>query len=550
MRFNTFITLFLLFVLAVPHESFAQNLVSNAGFETIASPVTGQGQLTALASPWQSLNATPDLYYKGQANLPITSCDAIDVPTNVGGYAPERTGKNGYAGISLDLNNNYREYISAPLSIPLLAGDLYRLEFYIQKPNFSRYACNRIGALLTNNLPIQPGTGVVNFIPQVEMVAQMTDTLNWILVTGVYQATGGENYITVGLFRSDSDPLLQKTDYGTQSTGCNSFDDRAYYYIDDVGVFPVTEHLSIAGDTILCPGETSVLTATSNVPFWWSDSNNPNDTLSLADSIVVSPNTQTTYYLNGIFQKDSITVLIVSAPYVNLGPDSLLCVGDTVELDAFATDGLFYYWSTGDTTTSIAVTDTGTYYVAVANSGCFTTDTIRFSGYLPNPPVSLGEDSMYCFFSYDTLHLDAGPGKSYLWSPTNETTQQITVLSPATYSVTVTHDNGCPRTAYLEVSEVCTPLVFAPSGFTPDGDGLNDLFTPYVNSATTYNLRIQNRRGQTIFYTEDPTKGWDGTFQGQDSPIGVYVYRLNYQGLDQDGFKMKRKILGTITLLR
>ena len=532
------------------HVTVAQNLVPNPSFETVASKPTGQGQLTALATPWQSLNGTPDLYYRGQTNLPIISCDVIDVPTNVGGYANERTGLNGYAGISIDLNNNYREYISAPLSIPLLAGDLYRLAFYIQRPNYSRYACNRIGALLTNNLPIQPGTGVINFSPQLEMVAQMTDTVNWLYVTGIYQAIGGENYITIGLFRGDADPLLLKTDYGTQTTGCNSFDDRAYYYIDDVGVTPVTEHLTINGDTIICPGQSTLLTASSNVPFWWSNSNFPNDTLSLNDSITVSPVTQTTYYLNGVFTKDSVTVRIVNAPSVNLGPDSLLCEGDSVILTAFFPDIINYNWSTGDTTYSLAVKDTGTYWVTVTNSGCSASDTVRFKDFLPNAPLSLGEDSTYCFFTYDTLHLDAGSAKSYVWFPTGETTQQITVSTPAIYSVTITRENGCPRTATLEVDEVCKPLVFAPSGFTPDGDGLNDVFIPIVNSTTVYNLRILNRRGQTIFYTSDPSKGWDGTFQGKNSPVGVYVYRLNYEGLDYDGSKLKRKVLGTITLLR
>ena len=65
-----------------------------------------------------------------------------------------------------------------------------------------------------------------------------------------------------------------------------------------------------------------------------------------------------------------------------------------------------------------------------------------------------------------------------------------------------------------------------------------------------FNFRVLNRRGQTVFYSEDPTAGWDGNFEGKPAPIGVYVYRLNYQGYDSDGVKIKKKMLGTVTLIR
>lgn len=532
-----------------PRISGAQNLVPNPGFETTLGTPTVSGQWN-LASPWQGLNATPDLFVLGGPSAAPSPCDDIDIPYNSGGYCAERSGNAHYMGLQFDLSNSYREYLTVPLTTPLTAGSIYRLEFYVQLADSSRYSCNRLGLLLTNNIPVQPATGVINFIPQLETAGQITDTANWVLVNGVYSATGGENYVTVGIFRTDTDPVLNSTDRGNQNPGCTALSTTAYYYIDDIAVVPVDQSVNIEGDTILCPNETTVLTANTNLPFWWSDSNNPNDTLSLATDIIITPPAPTTYYLNTVFGTDSVLVDIVNPPVFDLGQDTLLCEGDTIELDATAPDGILYTWSTGDTNAIISVTDTGTYTVLVDNIGCAREDSIHIPGFLDNPVLSLGSDSLYCFFYEDTLHLDAGDGINFLWSPTNEITQEITIYTPGVYSVYVTRPNGCHRTASLEVAEVCEPNVFVPSAFTPDDDGLNDVFHAYVRNVVLYNFRVVNRRGQTVFYSEDPEAGWDGTFEGEPSPIGVYVYKVNYQGFDRDGVKIKKKILGTVTLVR
>jgi len=538
-------------LLVISTSASAQNLVPNFSFETVSGLPTEEDQLN-LASPWQSLNNSPDLFYAGQVNIPLLPCDDVDIPFNAGGYCPTRTGGSGYAGIRLDFSFDYREYIAVPLTIPLIAGELYRVEAYFQRSDSSRYACNKLGALFTNNIPLQPGSGTIGFLPSPNLESNLviSDTSAWTLLTGIYQAAGGENYITIGLFRQNSDPALTIVDLGNLNPDCGNFLNSAYYFIDEVTVKPVAETVEIIGDTIICPGETTILSANTNVPFWWSDSNNPTDTLSLNDSIIISPANQTTYYLNGLFVQDSVTVNIVSPPVVNLGPDSVLCEADTVELDGYVIDGIDYLWSSGDTTSLFGVTDSGTYWLQVTNAGCSRRDTISFSGFLPNPELSLGLDSTYCFFIEDTLTLDGGAGISYLWTPTNETTRQIKVMYPATYYVTTTRSNGCPRIASLEVAEVCVPLIFIPSAFTPDGDNLNDVLYPIVNNLVAYNFRILNRWGQTVFYSIDPNEGWDGKYNGADEVPGTYVYRVNFEGLDFEGSKLKGKRFGTITLIR
>jgi gliding motility-associated-like protein len=521
--------------------------VQNPGFESVSAAPTGENQLN-LASPWLPLNASPDLFYRGQTSA--IPCDNVGIPSNAGGFCEERNLQNAYAGIQIDFSNSYREYLSVPLSVPLISGEIYRIEFYIQLADSSRFSFSRMGALLTNNVPIQPGTGVLNFPPALEWTGNVTDTSGWTYVTGLYQALGGENYLTIGLFRNDGDPGMLITDFGTTFTGCTNFDNSAYYYIDDVSVKPVSESVVIGGDTVLCPGETITLIANSNVPFWWSDGSAPNDTLSLNSLLDINPVAPTWYYLNGLTTRDSVLVTIVNPPVFTLGPDTAVCQDDSLLADATESTALSYLWSTGDSTASIYIYEPGQYYVEVANLGCVRTDTLEVGGFLDNPPLSLGEDSLYCFFFKDTLYLDGGPGASWLWSPTGDTTRYITILQPDTYYVSVIRDNGCRRTASLEVNEACEPLVFIPNAFTPDGDGLNDVIGASVNNADNYSLRIVNRRGQTVFYTDVPGEGWDGKFEGKDAPIGVYIYRLNYHGLDFEGSKYNGKQLGSITLIR
>lgn len=102
----------------------------------------------------------------------------------------------------------------------------------------------------------------------------------------------------------------------------------------------------------------------------------------------------------------------------------------------------------------------------------------------------------------------------------------------------------------MEVAESCDPVIFVPNAFTPDDDGINDYFKPFVNNVLSYNFRIYNSRGQEIFYSEDSELGWDGTYKGVDAPIGVYAWRINFMGLDEEGIKVKKKVLGNVTLLR
>jgi gliding motility-associated-like protein len=93
-----------------------------------------------------------------------------------------------------------------------------------------------------------------------------------------------------------------------------------------------------------------------------------------------------------------------------------------------------------------------------------------------------------------------------------------------------------------------------PNAFTPDGDGLNDVFRPIArfvkdyddNTYRDYTLAIYNRWGEQVFHTSDLEEGWDGQYQGKMAPAGVYMYMLSITGIDRKLHKEQ----GEVMLLR
>jgi len=98
-----------------------------------------------------------------------------------------------------------------------------------------------------------------------------------------------------------------------------------------------------------------------------------------------------------------------------------------------------------------------------------------------------------------------------------------------------------------EPSDTEVSKLLIPNAFSPNGDGINDIFK--IANFTNQKLiefKVFNRWGTILFTTEDPSSGWDGTFKGKDEPFGVYGYviRIAYPQNVVETYK------GTVTLLR
>lgn len=167
--------------------------------------------------------------------------------------------------------------------------------------------------------------------------------------------------------------------------------------------------IDLGPDTVLCDGDSLLLRATwPGASYLWQNG-------TTADTLWA---TQTASYIVQVDKNcskiDTINVLFGEVPFLDLGPDSLMCVGDTLVLDA-TTFLASYLWSTGDTTPTLAVTQSGVYW-AEASSFCGTDrDTVNLEFGIPPPQPMLGNDTILC--PGEVLHWEfAVPGIDYLWS--------------------------------------------------------------------------------------------------------------------------------------
>jgi len=260
---------------------------------------------------------------------------------------------------------------------------------------------------------------------------------------------------------------------------------------------------------------------------------------------------------------ESVTVLPVPIP--SFVPE-LICENYPFTLtdNSFVSSGTITAWSydfgNGNTSTDQNPTFTfpqsGTYPVimtATSDLGCIGTATLpvvvlesptaNFSAN-PNPALVL-EDI------YFTDQSTGAPIASWYWNfdDGEGDNQQNTVHNYAIggdYDVvlTITDIYGCRDTVSKVISLSLLPVL--PTGFTPNGDGENDVFIIRGGPFETVDFRVYNNWGELIFQTDDGMVGWDGSYKGDPAPLGVYTWTFVVN--IADGKVIKKS--GDVTLMR
>lgn len=161
-------------------------------------------------------------------------------------------------------------------------------------------------------------------------------------------------------------------------------------------------------------------------------------------------------------------------------------------------------------------------------------------------------------YSGQTVQLNPNIGLSSVdladvqWSPStfldydNIKNPSATPTATTTYTIVVTDRSGCSLRDSLSLI-LMPDLLLIPTAFSPNKDGLNDIFRPLNKNLTKIAFQIFDRWGEKVFETDEIGEGWDGTFKNVKQDIGVYMWKIEYQ---LDGSSASKSESGNVTLVR
>ncbi len=292
--------------------------------------------------------------------------------------------------------------------------------------------------------------------------------------------------------------------------------------------------IDAGSDTTICEGDVAQLHATSNAAsVLWS----PVATISnpVIVNPVVNPIVTTVYIITAsnanCFKKDSITVQVYPAPVPNAGRDTAVCTGGTVQLNG--SGGISYRWSppvslnnalianpiatiNGNITYSLNVTDQ-------YNCASLRADEV-FVRAVPSVKVFAGNDTVAAVGQPLQLlgrQLNDTSAKQYTWTPATGLSNPAilnpvaTLFANQTYRLLLRTPQGCQGYDDITIKVYNGPEIYVPGGFTPNGDGRNDVLHAIAVGIKTFKyFNIYNRWGQLVFRTTISERGWDGKING------------------------------------
>ena len=301
----------------------------------------------------------------------------------------------------------------------------------------------------------------------------------------------------------------------------------------------------------LCQGQKITLIAYHSDTLSWAAS--PTLSCTKCDTTVAKPSSSTIYFatVNNSFNcpfTDSSVITVYSpfkaTPLVN---PVYLCLQDSAKLILNPTDKKIF-WSPSTNISSITKFNpfvspiTNTTYTAVLTDsvGCFSDTTTIDIIVKSLPQVNAGPDKIFSYNSIFTISPNFSSNVvSYSWSPAGTLScvacpiTSGVALNSMQYTIKATSDSGCVTKDDITIFVECKYAnLLMPSAFTPNKDGLNDIYYPLTRGIKTVKrFVIYNRYGQMVFDAKNfvPNErsfGWNGKLNGLDQSAGTYVYML------------------------
>lgn len=311
-----------------------------------------------------------------------------------------------------------------------------------------------------------------------------------------------------------------------------------------------------------CNGSAMATVTGGTMPYSFDWGTGTNDTL---NGICMGSYTVTVTDANGCNTSQTAIVEESPSPVLECN-DLVICTGSQGLLTA--TGAATYTWfplyglssGTGSTVMASPEVTTGYLLTGVSANGCTGTLDIMVT---VDPASAPAADFSYSPQAPDVFNpevqftnMSAGDNQ-YTWffdglgtSGQTHTVFRFPADSAGTYQVCLMAVNavGCSDTLCKSIAVTGLPTVYVPNAFTPNADGLNDTFAPFVRDveAGTLNWRVFNRWGQVVFEARDTHAYWDGTHNGLNCASDVYVWMIRY--MDTEGIGHEHT--GQVTLIR
>lgn len=285
-----------------------------------------------------------------------------------------------------------------------------------------------------------------------------------------------------------------------------------------------------ASSTSLCPSDTVTLYGTGGDSYNWSGGQS-------GDSILVTNSGSYYVVANNFCGSDTSSIISISTDSIPnasiaVSGDTVICEGESTTLNGNGNGN--YLWSTTETTSSVVVNQTANYWLEVSNN-CGVDTAFQFIEVIPIEAaftVSPSEGTIPLTVSFSNNSQNAN---GYTWDFGDGNTD--TTTSPEhnydedgnyTVILTATNQAGCTDTAVYEFISVTRETFFEiPNVFSPNQDGVNDLFTVKSSGVEGISGKIFNRWGQLLFEWNKVTMSWDGrTYEGGLAPAGEYYYLI------------------------
>lgn len=222
------------------------------------------------------------------------------------------------------------------------------------------------------------------------------------------------------------------------------------------------------------------------------------------------------------------TIPVLEGIDMILDPEQYLCYYQlSTDVVAIGPADAQYEWSTGDEGLSTSVSEPGVYTLTGIRNNCTQTLGVTVSEV---PKLNLFDNPTACEGVQALLQIPYDQGSNYVWC-TGETVDYIYASQPGEYCYQFTDQFGCLQEGNVQLDHIARDAsVYVPNAFTPNNDGVNDVFKAYGEDIREFKMIVFNRWGDEVFGTENPDDFWDGSYQGSDhyTQNEVYTYRVEF----------------------